>query len=73
MGDYMGNMQFRYAEEKDAALILEFIKDLAEYENMQKEVVATEELLAEWIFKKEKRQPLFFIFEKALDKIAVSL
>ena len=53
MGDYMGNMQFRYAEEKDAALILEFIKDLAEYENMQDDVVATEELLTEWIFKKE--------------------
>lgn len=59
MGDYMGNMQFRYAEEKDAALILEFIKDLAEYENMQDDVVATEELLTEWIFKKEKAEVIF--------------
>ena len=55
----MENMKFRYAEEKDAALILEFIKDLAEYENMQKEVVATEELLVEWIFKKEKAEVIF--------------
>ena len=55
----MGNMQFRYAEEKDAALILEFIKDLAEYENMQNDVVATEELLTEWIFKKEKAEVIF--------------
>ena len=55
----MENMQFRYAEEKDTALILEFIKDLAEYEKMQKEVVATEELLTEWIFKKEKAEVIF--------------
>ena len=55
----MENMQFRYAEEKDAALILEFIKDLAEYENMQDEVVATEELLTEWIFQKEKAEVIF--------------
>ena len=55
----MENMKFRYAEEKDAALILEFIKDLAEYEKMQKEVVATEELLVEWIFKKEKAEVIF--------------
>ena len=55
----MENMKFRYAEEKDVALILEFIKDLAEYEKMQKEVVATEELLVEWIFKKEKAEVIF--------------
>ena len=55
----MENMQFRYAEEKDTALILEFIKDLAEYENMQDEVVATEELLTEWIFQKEKAEVIF--------------
>jgi GNAT superfamily N-acetyltransferase len=32
---------------------------LAEYENMQDDVVATEELLTEWIFKKEKAEVIF--------------
>lgn len=42
-------LTFRYAERKDTALILKFIKELAEYEKMLPEVVATEELLEEWI------------------------
>lgn len=37
------NLTFRYAKESDAALILQFIKDLAEYEKMLDEVVATED------------------------------
>ena len=37
--------QFRNATENDCALILEFIKALAEYEKMSDDVVATEELL----------------------------
>ena len=41
----MEQFQFRYAEEKDTARILQFIKELAEYEHMLDEVVATEELL----------------------------
>ena len=45
---------FRYAEKKDTALILQFIRELAEYEKMLDEVVATEELLSEWIFEKNK-------------------
>ncbi len=40
----------RFAESKDAALILEFIKELAEYENMSEEVVATAEILEKSIF-----------------------
>ena len=52
-------IQFRYAEPQDAALILQFIKDLAEYEHMLDEVVATEETLTEWIFRKEKAEVLF--------------
>ena len=59
----MEQIQFRYAEEKDAALILQFIKDLAKYENMLDEVVATEELLSEWIFKKEKAEVIFVLEE----------
>ena len=55
----MEQFQFRYADEKDTALILQFIKDLAEYEHMLDEVVATEELLNEWIFQKEKAEVIF--------------
>ena len=55
----MENISFRYAEEKDAALILGFIRELAEYENMSADVVATEELLREWIFEKKKAEVIF--------------
>lgn len=47
---------FRYAQRDDAAIILSFIKSLAEYENMSNEVVATPELLEEWIFEKKKAE-----------------
>ena len=57
----MEQMQFRFAEEKDVPLILQFIKDLAEYEHMLDEVVATEALLTEWIFQKEKAEVIFVL------------
>lgn len=40
----------RFAEEKDVSLILEFIYELARYEKMEEEVVATEEMLRENLF-----------------------
>ncbi len=49
----------RFATEKDTDLILEFIKGLAEYEKMGNEVVATSELLKEWIFEKKKAEVIF--------------
>ena len=52
---------FRFAERKDAALILHFIKELARYEKLEHEVVATEELLEEWIFDKKKAEVLFAV------------
>lgn len=55
----MGNLAFRYATEKDCAKILFFIKELAAYEKMLDEVVATEELLKEWLFKKKKAEVIF--------------
>ena len=55
----MENINFRYATEADTALILKFIRELAEYENMLDEVVATEELLREWIFEKKKAEVIF--------------
>ena len=55
----MSNTQFRFATENDVALILEFIKGLAEYEKMSDDVVADEELLREWIFEKNKAEVIF--------------
>lgn len=54
-------MKFRYAERKDVALILQFIKELADYEHMLEEVVATPELLEEWLFDKKKAEVLFLL------------
>ena len=57
----MERLSFRYAEEKDTPLILEFIQELAAYEKMLDEVVATEELLKEWIFEKKKAEVIFAV------------
>ena len=40
----------RHAEEKDAALILWFIKELAVYEKLEHEVVATEDMIRQYLF-----------------------
>ena len=45
----MEKCMFRFAEENDISLILYFIKELAKYEEMLDEVVATEELLKECV------------------------
>ena len=50
---------FRFATEEDVGLILKFIRDLAEYEKMSDQVVATEALLREWIFEKHRAEVLF--------------
>lgn len=55
----MENVQFRYAQESDTGLILEFIKELAEYEKMSDDVIATQELLKQWIFEKKKAEVIF--------------
>ena len=59
----MNNFTIRYAEEKDVSIILSFITELAIYENMLDDVVATEELLNEWIFEKEKAEVLFAVVD----------
>ena len=55
----MEKYMFRFAEENDVSLILYFIKELAKYEEMLDEVVATEEILKEWIFDKKKAEVIF--------------
>ena len=54
-------MEFRFANEEDCGLILSFIRQLAAYEKMSNQVVATEELLREWIFEKKKAEVLFVL------------
>lgn len=54
-------MEFRYATREDAGKILEFINGLAVYEHMEDEVIATPELLQEWIFEKGKAEVIFCV------------
>ena len=49
----MNNFEIRYAREDEIGTILGFIRALADYEKMSDDVVATEELLREWIFEKK--------------------
>jgi len=51
--------KIRSAEENDVKLILQFIKELAEYEKLLDQVSATEELIYEWIFVKQKAEVIF--------------
>ena len=50
---------FRTAVPGDEELILSFIRALADYEHMSDQVVATPELLREWIFEKQKAEVIF--------------
>lgn len=52
-------MDYRYAKVEDTGLILQFIRALADYEQMLSEVVADEETLRKWIFEKEKAEVIF--------------
>ncbi|MBR6811808.1 MAG: GNAT family N-acetyltransferase [Oscillospiraceae bacterium] len=55
----MSNFEYRYAKREDCALILTMVKELAEYENLLSEVVATEEIFEEWLFDKQKAEAIF--------------
>ncbi|MCQ2447676.1 MAG: GNAT family N-acetyltransferase [Oscillibacter sp.] len=55
----MQAVTFRYATQADIPLILQFIRELADYEKMLNEVVATEALLQEWIFVQKKAEVIF--------------
>lgn len=57
------SVMFRPAEEKDTALLMTFIRALAEYEHMLDQVVASEELLRQWLFEKRVAESFF-----AMDK-----
>ncbi len=58
LGYMENNFEIRFADEGDVPAILGFVRELAEYENLLHEVVATEALLREWIFVKKKAEVL---------------
>ena len=53
------SVTFRPAGEKDTALLLTFIRALAKYEHMLDQVVATEEILREWLFDRRVAEAFF--------------
>lgn len=52
---------FRFARREDVPTILGFIRELAEYEHLAHEVVATEALLEEWLFDKRTAEVLLVL------------
>lgn len=54
----MLNGRIRFAVPEDVPVILQFIRNLAKYEKLENEVIATESLLTEWIFEKKKAEVL---------------
>ena len=55
----MNQVVFRQAEPGDVPLILRFIRNLADYEHLLDQVVATEDILREWLFEKRKAEVIF--------------
>lgn len=56
-----GTIAFRTAVREDTPLILRFIKDLAKYEHLEDQVVATEAILEAWIFDKGLAEVIFVL------------
>lgn len=52
-------MDIRYATKEDANLVLTFVKAIAEYEKMSDQVIATEEIIREWVFEKGRAEVIF--------------
>lgn len=54
-------LNFRFAVREDTPLILQMIRELADYEKLLDEVVATEPVLEEWLFDRQKAEVLFVL------------
>lgn len=59
----MGVCVIRPAVPGDEPLVLRFIQGLADYEQLSEQVVATPELLREWIFERKKAEVFFAVAE----------
>ncbi len=64
MDETKPRVSFKRATVEDVPEILSFIKELAAYEKMLDEVVATEELLKEWLFEKQVAEVIFIAEEE---------
>ena len=58
-------MNIRFATEQDVSKIMFFIKELAEYEKMSDDVVATEEMLRREIFENKNAEVIFALDENS--------
>lgn len=58
------NFKIRFAEEKDIKIIFSFIKELAEYEKLLHEVVATEEILKKNLFENKYAEVIIGEYEE---------
>ena len=63
--------KLRFADENDMALILGFIKELAQYEKLLDQVVATEETLRESLFSKRAAEVIIGEYEGVPVRFAV--
>lgn len=61
----------RFAQEDEVGLILQFIKDLAEYEQLLDTVTATEEIIRKSIFQDKRAEVLFCDYDKQTVGFAV--
>ncbi len=59
----MSELKFRFAQREDTPLVLQFIKELADYEKMLDEVVADEATLEEWLFDRQKAEVIFAVVD----------
>ncbi len=62
----MEKLTFRQATEADCGLVLSFIRQLAEYEKMLPDVVATEQLLHQALFQ-DRRAEVIFALEDGVE------
>ena len=56
--------QFRSAVRTDVPLILQMIRDLADYENLLDEVIADEATLEYWLFDRQRAEVIFAMVEE---------
>lgn len=63
IGTKLEHFTIRFAKRNDVPVILKFIRDLACYEKMLDEVVATEELLLESLFKRKMAEVIIGEYE----------
>lgn len=52
-------MKFEFARREDIPVILQFIRELADYEHLLNEVVADEATLEHWLFDEKKAEVIF--------------